>query len=160
LQADRAAALGVERPGQSASTATTTTTASTAGSGGGGGATTTTGQGGCCDCDGDGVAAEGLCGGTDRDGGNKEVHPGALPYHDVPSANGFDCDCNATPDPNPPLDIAVDCGLVGLPCAQKTGFLGKVVPPCGAPGDWGTCQGTIIPCTPQVVETAKKTTCR
>lgn len=138
------------------------TSASTSTSSGGGGATTTTtgGQGGCCDCDGDDALAK-SCGGEDCDDSRDDIYPGETTYYDEPTPNnGFDWDCSGKADRDPALVVTVDCGLIGLPCNQKEGFLGTTVPACGGTGDWGTCVGTLIPCTPQVIEAAKPMKCK
>lgn len=137
--------------------------ASTAGSGGVPATTTTTGgEGGCCDCDGDNQDAVGLCGGMDCDDGDKKAYAGQPVYYTTPSpTQGFDWDCNGVPEPDPALTEPVQCGLIGLPCDKaKTGFLGNTVPACGEAGNWGTCKGTLLPCTEQIIEVGKKMACK
>lgn len=144
--------------GESASTsstggAATTTSASTTSS------TTSSTETACCDCDDDGHPAIGACGGDDCDDDDPTTHPGA-DYQTAPAkAGGYDHDCSKTVDPDPDLYKVVKCGLVGLPCDQKQGFLNEI-PPCGEPGDWGTCQGNVIPCSDQVLEPGKRLACK
>ncbi|MEZ4295356.1 MAG: hypothetical protein R3B70_10305 [Polyangiaceae bacterium] len=136
-----------------------TTAGGTGGTAGTGGATTTTQS--CCDCDGDTQLAEGLCGGTDCDDNDKKVYEGNTVYHtDESPTQGFDWDCSGSADPDPDLNKKVDCGVIGLPCGNAgTGYLGAI-PACGDPGEWGTCTGTILPCTKQVIEANKKMACK
>lgn len=126
------------------------------------GGSTATGQGGCCDCDGDNQDAVGLCGGTDCDDADSKVYAGEPVYYTTPSpTQGFDWDCSGVPEPDPALTEPVQCGLIGLPCDKaKTGFLGATVPACGEAGNWGTCKGTLLPCTEQIIEVGKKMACK
>jgi hypothetical protein len=158
------------RDTQSTTTGSTAATGGTGGSGGAGGSATTstdtssggttTGEGGCCDCDHDTHLAKGPCGGDDCDDHDPTTHPGA-DYSTDPTAKGdFDHDCSGAPDPDPTMNIAVNCGVVGLPCKQaKDGFLGKI-PECGKPGAWGNCQGNLVPCSDQIFESNKKLACK
>lgn len=161
--------------GAGGSTGSTTTAGSTTGttSAGGGGATTTStsvsttstsstgGGGGCCDCDGDTHKAKGVCGGDDCDDGDAKAFPDEDAYYGTANpVVGYDWDCNGTPEREPALDKAIDCGLIGLPCAAGTGFLAKVPPPCGGKADWGTCKQSGISCVKDVLEIDKVMTCK
>jgi hypothetical protein len=120
-----------------------------------------TGTGGCCDCDHDTYAAEGLCGGMDCDDTDKRVYPGEPIYYAVPSPNvGFDWDCSGTVEPDPMLNVAVDCNTLPLPCPSTTGFLMTTPPPCGQSGPWGTCKQSGLSCVNDVVVTAQVMTCK
>ena len=145
---------------------TSATTGGAAGAGGAGGATvttttttTSTTQSACCDCDGDSHDAEGACGGDDCDDDDPTTHPGADYQTEATNKGGYDHDCSKTTDPDPAYYKLIQCGLIGLPCNQKQGFLGAI-PACGGAGDWGTCQGSVIPCSNQILEMGKKLPCK
>lgn len=137
--------------------------------GGSGGSTASLAQGtggACCDCDGDHVAAQGLCGGTDCDDHEARAYPGEPVYYadaDPNPAVGFDWDCSGKADPNPVLDTTVSCAGLALPCMAATGFLAPTPPACGKGAPWGTCKkdpSNPVVCVERVIEQNKVMTCK
>jgi hypothetical protein len=126
------------------------------------GATTGGSGGGCCDCDGDHHLAMGVCGGDDCDDHDAQVYPGEPTYYGVPipgSTLGFDYDCSGAAEPDPALNIALNCGSLP-PCATGTGFLGKVPPPCGQTAPWGTCTLSDLMCVQDVIDASQLMLCK
>jgi hypothetical protein len=126
-------------------------------------AESSTGADACCDCDHDGHNAEGACGGDDCDDHDVKVYPKEPTYYAVANTDpavGFDWDCSGAPERDPTLDKVVDCQPIAIPCPAGTGFLGKVAPPCGMPGEWGSCKTQGAMCVKDVVDAQKLMACK
>lgn len=105
-----------------------------------------------CDCDDDGVEAEGTCLGTDCDDHDDRVHPGQAGYFPEASASvGFDYDCSGMIERDPAVDVELSCTGLSLAFCEEVdqGFVNGV-PACGASGDWGTCKKSGLECVPDV----------
>jgi hypothetical protein len=123
-------------------------------------------SGACCDCDDDHFEAEGQCGGKDCDDHDSRVYPGEPIYYAMPSPNpavGFDWDCSGKADPNPALDVAVDCTSLLMDCDAGPAYLGTAPPPCGVGAPWGRCAAVPLPglgCENAVIVQSQVMTCK
>jgi hypothetical protein len=114
-----------------------------------------------CDADQDEHLAEGKCGGDDCDDADANVSPAQVDYFDERHERvDYDYDCSGAAEQEQAAPIVCSGVSVGT-CPTATGFL-KALPPCGEPGDWGTCVKTppLATCDPMVIDSGRRMRCR
>lgn len=164
----QAGTTGVDGAGAAAGGAGTTAAAGAQSGGGAGGAAVADAgvpSGSCsdpCDCDDDGYAAEGTCGGDDCDDDDPRVHPEQGAYFPARSDNasvGFDYDCSDAVERDPAQATVIRCNdLDLLSCEDAQGFH-DALPPCGEVGAWGTCEWKGVLCSAVVLDSSVVARC-
>jgi hypothetical protein len=115
-----------------------------------------------CDADHDQRLAEGECGGDDCDDSDANVFTGQGEYFDERQARvDYDYDCSGAPEQEQ-LEPIVCSGVSVEACpTTQMGFL-QTLPPCGEPGEWGTCEkrSLLDVCDKKIVDAERIMRCR